>query len=201
MEIEAASAPYQQGYPAATAFSNTHMPMFAPQALMQPQAPQAPTQPPAAPIQPNAPTPPPEAPFSPRVPSCEAPYSPFQAPSCDAYPNKQAMLDERLRAIEAAERRLAARLAELQQLAAQINLAERREAAAMDTADRRVPPPITEPIRELVPPATVSGHAIQSERFPIRTVQYEEPALLPLKTPAPVISNGPSGRITGLRNR
>lgn len=180
MEIDSASAPYVQGYPtAAVPVALAPQMPFAPQA---PNQPQQGLQPPAAP---------PDMPNAPQLPACDAPQGPYRAPSCDAF-NKQAALEEKLRTIEAAERRLAARIDELQQLAAQLDGATAPAfqvplSSGVGPMQRPIGPPEESPLRPV--------------SFGAQRTSYLEPVRL---SPDQQVIREPSaspGRITGIRNR
>jgi hypothetical protein len=191
MDIDAASAPYVEGYPAAAAAMSPVA--MAPQMMMAP-----PMQVQQPPRQEPPPMAPPAAP--PEAPSCDAPRSPQQAPGCDAYYSKQAALEERLRQVELAEQRLAARLAELQQIsqriAGQVPLPS-HSAAQVDSADRS----------QYASPVPSQVQAAAEFRFPepapygVAPARYAAPIRLP---PDVGVVNEPAGgrtQITGLRGR
>jgi len=205
MDIDAASAPYQQGFPASTTYAPTPaaMPMFAQQAPQQSALqPQQPANSPQQSLNPQntlpqpplAPTPPPDAPYSPRQPSCDAPRAPYAAPSCDA---KQAALDEKLRRIEMAEQRLAARIAEIQQLTETLANAERRaQQTSLSTRANEWPPhEFPAPGQLQAGGAPTAGPA----SYTVASVRYVEPARLPANSETICEPRKPSAQITGLR--
>jgi hypothetical protein len=174
MEIEAASAPYIQQAP------------LAPFAVAA--APQAPTRPQEAPQPPAAP---PEIPSAPRAPGCDAPQGPYRAPSCDVY-GRNAAVDEKLRSIEAAERRLAARIAELQQLAARL---DGNSTATFTPVNVGTAPGNYVPIR---PPAEMPAG---TATFDAQRTSYVEPSQLPADLRVIHEPQVPASRILGVRGR
>jgi len=208
MDIAAAAAPYVEGVPTAAALAP--MTMASPM-MMAPQA-QVPLQ---TPMQPQAQSPPSQTPrqesppqcYPPRPPGCEAPQAPMRSPGCDAYYSKQAALEEKLRAIEMAERRLAAQVAQLQQLT-------QNRATAEQHQPQNIGPPMTTNQPAGFVPASgglrAAGNIYQG-RMPanaVTPVQYIEPATLPpemgiirepmspIREPSP-----PRAQITAVRSR
>jgi hypothetical protein len=193
MEIDSASAPYVQGYPAAAALAPVAM---APSMAFSPQVP---TQPQQSPQQPQPPAAAPE-PRAPQAPSCDGP----RAPSCD-----HALLEQRLRTLEQAEQRLMQRLAQLQSgIEASVAAQAGPAPAAIRTASSPIDPNLRPtanyapaPTMNRLPPAADTQRAPQVQpRYIEQPASYiQEPQRLPPTEQWIREPQAPSGRITGLR--
>jgi hypothetical protein len=178
MEIDSASAPYIQQAP------------LAPYAVAAPMAAPPAAAPPAAPTQPQQA--PPDVPAAPRMPGCDAPQGPYRAPSCDAY-GKNGAVDEKLRSLEAAERRLTARIEELQQLAARLD--SNATMSPLTPVSVGTAPAAYGPIRA---PGEMPAQPVA---FGAQRTSYIEPSPLPAEGRVVREPQVPAGRIIGLRGR
>ncbi|MCI0360159.1 MAG: hypothetical protein L0211_16900 [Planctomycetaceae bacterium] len=163
MELSPGVAPYVQS-------AMVPAPAYAPAMIYAP-----PAAPPASPKQPTPPSAPTED-YPPRAPGCDAPRS----PSCD-----HAALEERLRVLEATERRLLAHIAEYQQLA---HAASDARARMHGATIRDVPAAAGQHLEN---PNVAPGHSSWNSPQPIR---YDGPQ--PQNAPAPQYSAQPAAYIT-----